>query len=195
MRRTKQQRREWKHFIQRLQRIRRRARLEMAKEIDALLVQRKEIAGRIMGWRRQISDLKRSDQQDGIGLGMSPDAAWMKRKVDRHNEIARLEVDAVAAEERLAKIDRKLAVIEADDAEAKVRDAVQQLQTAATPAAWAQLRDGLMMLSHHRRIGQSSVMILRKIERLSQPGTTHGVRVRENVSDFLTWIRPAAEAA
>jgi hypothetical protein len=115
--------------------------------------------------------------------------------VHQRHRIAVWQNVIINAQKKLAVIDKQINALAADDAANVVRETVEQINASgATPDKAARLQHSLFVLVSARRVGQSSEMIRRKIERLMNPTQTLGVRVNDQWSDFCLMIKERAVA-
>jgi hypothetical protein len=98
--------------------------------------------------------------------------------------------DSIArTRDKLATLDRHLAVFEADEAATTVREVVEQINaTGATADKAAKLQAAMFTLVSNRRVGMSSDAIRKKIGRLMNPTEGLGIRVRDSWDDFPNMI-------
>jgi hypothetical protein len=88
---------------------------------------------------------------------------------------------------KMAVLDHQIGQLVADEAAAEVHLSNRSMNTAQRQIA--KVQHAILTLVSNRRVGQSSELIRRKIERLCNPATSFGVRVADSWADFVNMIQ------
>jgi hypothetical protein len=154
---------------------------------------RADLFAKIQTWWVQVRELQDANDGERVRLGETRSPESLGREHERLARIRTLRADIDDANDKLKVLDTHLFAHEADTAQASFLDAIAKLKAGSTLEAWAQLRDAALVLIRHRRIGMSAAAILAKIDRMTNPGRTVGVRVNDRLEDFDHLLaRPAA---